>query len=184
MREACFSSTYCPNGQPEDFAQYAGRHCTTANLKICGHGTHVAAIALSADNKNKGMAPEAKYIPIQIFSQFDDTNTCTRLGQATPCILTRDSDMIAALDWLLRISASYPIASVNMSLGGGKSEKCPNSSLAPFVKALREEGIATVIAAGNGGWTNFVSHPGCILQAITVSATTTSGVNTKVASFF
>jgi hypothetical protein len=69
------------------------------------------------------------------------------------------------------------IAAVNLSLGGGMNTgACDGTypSIKTAIDNLAAAGIATVIAAGNDGYTNAVSFPGCISSAITVGATTKS----------
>src|SRR6185312_2136516 len=45
---------------------------------------------------------------------------------------------------------------------------CPGDPLAPIIRSLRSAGILTFIAAGNSSFTNAVSSPACIPEAITV----------------
>src|SRR3712207_5480187 len=91
------------------------------------------------------------------------------------------SDQIAGLDRVNTLNATMPIASANMSLGGGKSTTdCDTDARKAIIDTLRSNGVATVIASGNDGFNDGVSFPGCISSAITVGATDNSD---NVASF-
>jgi subtilisin family serine protease len=66
-----------------------------------------------------------------------------------------------------------PVASANMSLGGGRSAgACDADVTKPAIDQLRAVGVATAIAAGNDGFADAVSFPGCISSAVTVGSTT------------
>jgi subtilisin family serine protease len=63
------------------------------------------------------------------------------------------------------------LASINMSLGGGQYfSACDTEPLKQAIDNLRAAGVATAIAAGNNGFTNAVSYPGCISTAVTVGS--------------
>ena len=117
--EACFShnssSTYslCPNGQDSQTGAGAGKNCGD-NTMGCWHGTHVAGIAAGKSGilTGAGMAPDAKIVAIQVF-----TRSCEAGGSCS--LLAYSSDIGAALDHVFQLSATLPIASVNLSLGGG-----------------------------------------------------------------
>jgi subtilisin family serine protease len=60
-----------------------------------------------------------------------------------------------------------------MRLGGGRSSiSCDTDFTKPLVDQLRAAGVATVIAAGNDGFADAVSFPGCISTAVTLGSTT------------
>lgn len=187
---ACFSSTsggstsLCPAGASSDTTTPgAGDNCeeytdNTSGAEGCSHGTHVAGIAAGADFTDpgnpartlRGVAPGANIIAVQVFSRFTNANQC---GSATPCVLSYTSDQLAALEWLYANRASLNLASINMSLGGGKSTTaCSSHSHNTVIGQLREAGVATVIASGNEGFADGVSSPGCVAPAITVGSTT------------
>ncbi len=184
MAEACFSTkqssvykieTLCPNGEDVDTTAGSGINCPET-ISGCDHGTHVAGIAVGASGvyggvRKSGVAPESNLIPIQVFTKFDDVRVCG-LGQ-TPCIRSFASDQIRALEYVIALEKSHKIASVNMSLGGGRHEThCDEEPLSTQIGSLRGLGISTVIASGNNGFFNAVSSPGCISDAITVTAST------------
>ncbi|HAQ33949.1 MAG: hypothetical protein CMF74_15250 [Maricaulis sp.] len=188
---ACFSTTasgstsLCPAGVSSDTTTAgAGDNCeefsdaplTGANG--CFHGTHVAGIAVGGDfvdpsNSSRtlrGVAPGANIIAVQVFSRFTDVTTCQ--GQA-PCVLSYTSDQLGALEWLYTNRTTLNLASINMSLGGGKSTTgCSSHAHNTVIGQLRTARVATVIASGNDGFADGVSSPGCIPDAITVGSTT------------
>jgi subtilisin family serine protease len=180
VEEACFSSTSaatgaqasCPNGQSSQTGAGAARPCNAAG---CEHGTHVAGIAAGRSETFSGVAPDADIIAVQVFSRFVDrgrTAPCRDSGQASPCIASFTSDQIRALDHVRTLAAARAIASVNMSLGGGReTTACDTDLTKPVIDQLREAGVATVIASGNNGFADAVSRPGCISTAVTVGAT-------------
>ncbi|MCF8879538.1 S8 family serine peptidase [Hyphobacterium sp. SN044] len=188
---ACFSTTssgstsLCPAGAGSDTTTAgAGDNCeeytdnNTIGAEGCSHGTHVAGIAAGgsftdqgdASRTLRGVAPGANIVAVQVFSRFTSTSDC---GSSTPCVLSYSSDQLAALEWLYTNRTTLSLASINMSLGGGKATTgCTSNSLAPVIGQLRTAGVATVIASGNEGFTDGVSSPGCVPDAITVGSTT------------
>nr|MCH9671554.1 S8 family serine peptidase [Gammaproteobacteria bacterium] len=167
VAEACFSSnsgsssSLCPNGQTSQFGTGAAAPCASG----CNHGTHVAGIAAGSSATYTGVAPGASIIGVQVFS-----NTSSGL-------LAWWSDILRALDWVYDQRNNYNIAAVNMSLGGDKSTtaiSCDASSpsMKSSIDQLRSVGIATVVAAGNQGYSDGLNFPGCISSAITVGSTT------------
>jgi subtilisin family serine protease len=183
--EACFASGAgipgsgdCPNGLPTQLHDPgAAANCHWA--EDCLHGTHVAGIAvgryLSATKTRPsiaGVARNADLLPVQIFS---------RAGSG---IGAWDSDMAAGLEWVYQQELSHAygakhVASVNLSVGGDLTDEPCDSDLIekPFMDAanlLRTLGIATVVAAGNDGYNNATSYPGCLTTVITVASTTKS----------
>ncbi len=180
IAEACFSTTdafngsatMCPNGLETQIGSGAGVNCNLA-VDGCQHGTHVAGIAAGHNATFSGVARDGSVIAIQVFSRFDSDSACGGVGTA-PCALSWNSDQMAALDWLYQQRSTYTIASANLSLGGGYYSSYCDATYASYkliVDNLISAGIATVIAAGNNGFTDGVSGPGCISSAITVGAT-------------
>lgn len=174
--EACFSTTSasqnatsaCPNGQATMIGAGAAKPCAANG---CDHGTHVAGIAAGAGERFAGMAPAASILAVQVFSVFD-ARICASFGQSGPCVASFTSDQIRALDYVLSQARATPIAAANMSLGGGRATTACDADVAKAViDDLRAAGVATVIAAGNDGFRDSVSRPGCISTAVTVSAT-------------
>lgn len=200
VAEACFSTTggnatsVCPNGQETQIGPGAGRNCD-ATIDGCDHGTHVAGIAAGATSMglpirivngqpviNTGVAPGANIIAIQVFSRIVDSpgNTpCQQNNRRSPCAMTFDDDYLAALHHIdSSLRNTFPIAAVNMSLGGGRYDSLcdtvrgdPGMQVKAAIDSLRTAGIATIVASGNEGYTNALGFPACISSAISVGST-------------
>jgi len=150
----------------------------------CDHGTHVAGIAAGNDlgaTGFSGVAPQANVISAQVFTRFE-TETWCGVGRA-PCVMSFDTDQMSAMEDVYELTqgtnASYPgvtvdVISLNMSLGGSRSyDHCDVEEAARkiLIDQLKGVGVATVISAGNSGYTDSTGYPGCISTAFTVSAT-------------
>jgi subtilisin len=171
VSEACFSANAnCPGGVTSSTAVGSGVNCTYA-VSGCRHGTHVAGIVAGKGASFSGVAPEAKLISINVFSRFSGAD-CAGAGES-PCTKSFVSDQIKGLDRVFALRNTFRIASVNMSLGGGKhTANCDTDSRKAVIDNLRSAGIATVIASGNDGFADGVSAPSCISSAITVGSST------------
>lgn len=178
--EACFSTSdsregatsVCPGGVQQSTAEGSGVNCALS-IEGCDHGTHVAGIAAGAGATFSGVAKDAKIIAIQVFTKIEDASFC---GSAQPCAGNYDSDTIKALQHVYSLKDSHSIASVNLSLGGGRYYSqaicdAESSSIKAAVDLLRSVGIATVISSGNDGYVDSTSFPGCLSSAIIVGAT-------------
>ena len=166
--EACYSAAAdCPGGVTESTAPGSGVPCTYSSL--CNHGTHVAGIAAGRGGPGtgttiNGVARNATLYSINVFS---DITGCS------PCSYT--SDQIKGLERVFLERSNWSFASVNMSLGGGKSTTaCDTDTRKLAIDNLLSVGIATIIASGNNGFSDGVSFPGCISTAITVGSTNKS----------
>ncbi|TMR11082.1 S8 family peptidase, partial [Nonomuraea zeae] len=201
--EACFSTNYndtyyraqslCPNGQVkqagEGSANAETQKCVGPTGNLCYHGTHVAGIAAGkkvSGAPSNGVAPEAGILPIQVFTRLNGPACEEVLHVAKPCVASFTSDQKYALQWLNSVHASRNVIAANMSLGGGamRTTHCDDvpeaNAIKDEVSALRSSGVATVVAAGNNGFTNGVNSPGCLSAAVTVGATDD---NDAIASF-
>ncbi|MFI8910552.1 S8 family peptidase [Streptomyces sp. NPDC053513] len=184
--EACFSpidpdlgaTSLCPNGAAEQegtgSADAASGPCATLNA--CDHGTHVAGIVAGngaglTGAPKQGVAPGADIVAIQVFSQFNTADAC---GGEAPCIGSFPSAQLAALEEVLKLKqAGTPIVAANLSLGSGHyTTACESDPRKAAIDNLLGSGVATVVAAGNNGYTDAVSLPGCISSAVTVGSTT------------
>ena len=180
VEEACYSTTsglqsttLCPNGAEEQIGPGAGVNCPL-ELEGCWHGTHVAGIVAGdgtpSDLPLWGVGRGASIMAIQVFSQINGFLDC---GFAPPCLGAYTSDILAALERVYILRATYAFAAVNMSLGGGLfSATCDDEPYKPFIDNLRAAGIATVVAAGNDGATDRLSAPACVSTAVSVGAAT------------
>jgi subtilisin family serine protease len=166
--EACFTNGSCPNGQATQTGPGSARPCTLG--LACEHGTHVAGIVAGRAGQN-GVAPGADLIAVQVFSRSDSAADCGAAG--TPCPRARTSDVLAALDYLYANKAQFPrLVAVNLSLSSDTSSpNCDNSILAGAVDKLKSVNVATVVASGNGGYSNGLGVPACISHTVSVGAT-------------
>lgn len=181
VSEACYSSTVaadgsttvCPGGVTESTASGSGVNCGSG----CDHGTHVAGIVAGTNGSIRGVAPGANLIAVQVFSRFPASySSCG----GTSCVLTYTSDQIKGLQRVYALRGTYNIASVNMSLGGGRyydQASCDSakSSTKAAIDNLRSVGIATVISSGNNSYTDSMGAPGCISTAVSVGSTWDAG---------
>lgn len=179
--EECFStntsrhSSLCPNRQDRQSGPGAAAPCESSD---CAHGTGVAAMAAGAARgvthsgpndalvfQHSGAAPFASIFAIQVFS---------RVGQN---IRYQVADVIAAMEEVYLRRNSYgrkKIAAVNLSIGEANSPqrfRCDDDPMRPTILRLKAVDIVTVIASGNDGFKDAVSRPGCVWEAVTVSAT-------------
>jgi subtilisin family serine protease len=122
-----------------------------------GHGTHVAGIAAGAgtvsEGKYVGMAPESSLLNIKV------------LGDSGFGTL---SDIVKGIEHAVKKDADI----ISMSLGGPVQENGPLSMAANHAV---EQGVVTVVAAGNAGGYMTIGSPGIAKQVITVGATNTDG---------
>lgn len=185
ISEACYSSQYPDYGiyslcHSFGWGSFSPNSADTEGCNFygpfdCSHGTHVAGIAAGGTSSSSfsGVAPNAYIIAIQVFSGFEYFEA----GSWHYYIAAFDSDIIAGLErvYALRlVYPSYPISSVNLSLGGGVyASSCDtvDPAMTNIINNLRNAGIATIIASGNSGNSGGISFPACISSAIAVGAT-------------
>ena len=170
VEEACYSSgSDCPNGQKTQTGTDSGAPCTYAN--DCRHGTHVAGIAAGQGLNSSGVAPNANVMSVQVFHRATGTN-CANAGE-DPCTVSSLSDTMAAMERVYQLRNTHNFSAVNMSLGAGRhTSHCDSDSRKAIIDNLKAAGIATVISAGNEGFTDAVEAPACISSAIAVANTT------------
>ncbi len=178
VAEACFSTndpaigytSLCPGNAPTSTEPDSGKHCDVlSGLDNCGHGTHIAGIAAG----RSGVAINANVISIQVMSYVTDPEVCG-FGN---CLRSQTSDVMAALQHVYNLRASHDIAAVNISLvtdvTGIYTSHCDTGDGAPLkdkIDQLKSAGIATVVAAGNDGFTDALGYPACISTAVSVGA--------------
>ncbi len=179
IAESCITSpestdkvaSLCPNGKKLQKGKGAARPC---DMKLpglsgtCPHGTHVAGIAAGRGANNHGVAPAASIIAIKL-GYVAKGSSCGSNGY---CLRFRSRDWMMALDQVLDMAANYPIAAVNLSLGGGRNfNTCSNHPATALIKRLTEKGIAVIAASGNNSFRDSISAPACIPGVIAVGAT-------------
>ncbi|MGE5340596.1 MAG: S8 family peptidase [Candidatus Omnitrophota bacterium] len=149
----------CPNGLKEMAGPGSAAHYEAQQY----HGTHVASIAAGNNHSTLfGVAKDADIIAVNVFSYFSSVHT----------VRSWSSDQLKGLEFVYLNRNNYKIASVNMSLGGGRYYSfCDDDPLKEAVDNLRNVGIATVIASGNYAYCGSVTSPACISSSISVNAT-------------
>ncbi|MDX2224910.1 MAG: S8 family serine peptidase [Rhodospirillaceae bacterium] len=182
VAEACYSSTYsathstlCPSGTDDATGQGAASYCVATDVKPCSHGSHVAGIAVgNAGPGNRGVAPGANLISVQVFTRIADENVCTPTGQTTKvpvCLRSYTSDQLAGLNFVINQAQALSVAAVNMSFGGdAQTGTCDNNPLKGAIDTLRRLGVASAISAGNQGKVDQMGAPACISTAVSVGA--------------
>ncbi len=155
----------CPGGDCNTAPPFAPRDCNVACVHnfapndgqpdADGYGTNAASIVV-------GVAPDTKVIGLDVFTDAG----------------AYDSDIIAAINWSIAKKAAYNIVAINMNFGDGikYTSQCPDDSLASSISSARAAGILSVIAAGNENYTNGLSSPACVPDAISVGAVYESNI--------
>jgi subtilisin family serine protease len=164
VNEACFSNkSNCPNRSTYQYGYGAAAPCSYHWL--CRHGTHTAHTAAGM----YGIANQATIMAISVFSK-------TSSGPQWS-----DSDLVWGLRHVYENRGAYNIASINLSLGGARYRGyCDNASdltesgryIVGWINALKDVGIATVGASGNGDDRNGIGRPSCSSNVISVGNTT------------
>jgi len=129
-----------------------------------GHGTHVAG---TVGGTTYGVAKGVTLVAVRVLD-------CNGSGAW--------SGVIAGIDWVVTNHVSGP-AVANMSLGGGA-----NSSVDDAVNRLIADGVATVVAAGNGNMGGKEQDacgysPARVPAAMTIGATTKSDSKTSWSNY-
>jgi subtilisin len=114
-----------------------------------------------------GVARAARIIGISVFHR----------DPATGGPLSYTSDQIWGLWRVYNLRTTYPIAAVNLSIGGGRATAyCDNrtssSSFYSWAAVLRSANIATVVSSGNDNYSNAISSPACNSDVVSVGNTT------------
>jgi subtilisin family serine protease len=121
------------------------------------HGTHVSGIAVGNSSAVKGVAPDARVVPVKV---CNSGNSCDA------------SDILAGIDYCNNNSVTFNVTAISGSLGDSgqyTSATCPSL----FDSALNTSvalGIVPVFASGNNGYTGGVSYPSCSPYAISIGS--------------
>jgi serine protease AprX len=131
-----------------------------------GHGTHVSGIiagnGFDTLGSRAGIAPDAHIVSLKVLD-----------GEARGVI----SNVIAALDWVVKNRAAYNVRVVNLSVGAAVSESYRTDPLTLAAKRVVDAGVVVVTAAGNLGKNSLgqtqygaISAPGNAPWVLTVGA--------------
>jgi serine protease AprX len=105
-----------------------------------GHGTHVSGIiagnGYDTSGSRAGMAPAANIVSLKVL----DANASGII-----------SNVIAALNWVVANRSTYNVRVVNLSVGAAVTESYRTDPLTLAAKAVVDQGIVVVTAAGNLG---------------------------------
>ncbi len=124
-----------------------------------GHGTHVCGILCGSgrlsQGRYRGMAPGARLVVGKVLDQQGDGST---------------EEMIAGLEWILRVREKYGIRILNISVGiGSLEEQEKERQLREKIEKIWDSGILVVCAAGNKGpGDGTVSSVGGCARVVTV----------------
>ncbi|MGY0231987.1 S8 family peptidase [Longispora urticae] len=123
-----------------------------------GHSTNVAGIVLS-------MAQRTRIISLDVF-QRDGARS-----------FADDTNVIAAVNWVVGHQVEYGIAAINLSLGDDSwnTQQCRGGKGEAAFRDARQVGVVPVVAAGNDAYHDSVyqsgvSWPACVPGALTVGA--------------
>jgi serine protease AprX len=136
-----------------------------------GHGTHVAGIiagdGFDSGGARTGVAPGVRLTVLKVLDEQGNG---------------RISDVITALDWLLKRREQLAIRVVNLSVATGVYESYLTDPLTLAAKRLVDAGIVVVAAAGNLGQTSAgldayggITSPGNAPWVLTVGASNHMG---------
>ena len=126
----------------QDFAPSDGA------LDANGHGTNVSGIVA-------GVAPGTRVLALDVFNGASAWTT----------------DIISAVNWTVANKATYGIASLNLSLGGGyTTTPCTSDAIGTALATARAAGMVPVVASGNEAHKDGMSSPGCAPAAVSVGA--------------
>jgi len=120
-----------------------------------GHGTNVSAIAAT-------VAGDADLVVLDVFEGAG----------------AWDTDINAAINWVIANRNIYNIVALNMSLGDSSThyyEHCGNDFAASTISEARAAGVASVIASGNDFVHEGISSPACAPGAVSVGGVYDSG---------
>jgi subtilisin family serine protease len=120
-----------------------------------GHGTAVSEVVAS-------VAPGASILALDVFR-----------GDG----LAYDSDLLEAIDWLVRNRETWNVRAINLSLADPTHwlVECPLSGLEPAFDAAQDAGMVVSVASGNsaaavGAYVDGIAYPACVPGALSVGA--------------
>ena len=135
-----------------------------------GHGTHIAGtIAGDGDESLGAYRGPASRVDILSLQVLDENGH----GQM--------SDVMAAIDFLLKYGRFFDVSVANLSLGKPITESNTTDPLVLAVERLWDSGVVVVVAAGNYGREGYfsITSPGNSRKVITVGSLTDNGTGSN-----
>lgn len=187
VSEACYSSVLagssadalCPGpDKTQSIAVDSGLPCDTNIDSICNHGTLMAGVAAGDGDgliySFDGVATSADIVSINVFSNYVQLPADNYMAALSSDIL-RGLDRVSQL-----VNDGMSISSVLISLGSdiGEVANCDltEGGFKSAIDSLKQQGVATVVASGNQGYTAGFNLPACISTAISVGASDDSDI--------
>jgi PGF-pre-PGF domain-containing protein len=130
------------------------------------HGTHCAGIVSSIHSTYNGVAPDANLVAIKALNSGGGGYS---------------SDVAAGIDWCTSNAERLNISVMSLSLGCDGAgcthyqTYCNSDLTADAINTAHSNKIVVAIASGNGYWTDGISNPGCVENAMPVGAVTSPG---------
>ncbi|HEY3370920.1 MAG TPA: S8 family serine peptidase, partial [Prolixibacteraceae bacterium] len=133
------------------------------------HGTHCAGIAAANSDKIRGVAPNARIMPVKVMNNEG---------------WGRNSDIIAGIEFAVDPdhdpSTNDGAQVLSLSLGG---TGYPDDAMSVAIDNAVLHGAVCVVAAGNAGSNNYtIQSPGCSRRALTVGSCSNSGLTSMFSS--
>ncbi|MGE5395428.1 MAG: S8 family serine peptidase, partial [Candidatus Saccharibacteria bacterium] len=133
------------------------------------HGTHCAGIAAANSDKIRGVAPDAKIMPVKVLNKDG---------------YGRNSDIIAGIEFAVdpdhNPDTNDGAQVLSLSLGG---QGYPDDAMSVAIDNAVLHGAVCVVAAGNAGSSNYtIQSPGCARKALTVGSCSNSGITSYFSS--
>ncbi|MBI2549431.1 S8 family serine peptidase, partial [Candidatus Woesearchaeota archaeon] len=140
--------------------------------ELLHHGTHVAGIVSSDDDKYLGIAPESKIIAIKVEKDngsagFDTKEAYFDFGF---------TNIEKGLQWCINNATKYRIAVISMSVGlpnatSGLNENCTDYyHLQDEINNAVSNGISVIVASGNGEFIDGLYYPSCLPNVTSVGS--------------
>jgi len=180
VAEACYTSRpNCPNGTTQQVGPGAAVPCDLPfdrDHRVCAHGTHVAGIAAGNDGAYYGVAPEAKIVAVQVFSEFSGADCAP---DPSPCARTALSNLVDAIGYVGRSPVQRDVAAINVSVQRAESHisrtACGSQLgghmiLESQISISRLVGRPTIAPAGDRGLSGRIAVPACLPSAFSVAA--------------
>ncbi len=133
------------------------------------HGTHCASIAAANSDEIKGVAPDARIMPVKVLGSNGDGIS---------------SDAIAGIEFAVdpdnNTETNDGAQILSLSLEG---EGHPDDAMSTAIDNAVENGAICVVSAGNSGNSKYtINSPGCARKALTVGSCNNNGITSSFSS--